>query len=157
MDAELICSHSLAALRHFRQQRPQLPWLLAWSAPTAENRKLASELRVQGALAGSSAREQLERALDAVRAGEWWFPRRVLQALYVPALGAQPFSDTAWHEGHAAPRLTAREAQVLARLRNGHSNKQIANDLSISLNTVKKHLAHVYAKLGVHNARQAAA
>lgn len=157
VDAELICSQSLAALRRYRQHRPQLPWLLAWHAPTAENYEVAIELRFQGALAWSSSREQLERALDAVRAGEFWFPRRVLQALYVAALGAQPHSDTAGREEHAAPGLTAREAQVLVHLRHGDSNKQIANDLHISLNTVKKHLAHVYAKLGVHNARQATA
>ncbi len=157
VDTELICCHSFAALHRYRRLRPQLPWLLAWDVPTAENCKLALELRVHGALPWSSSPEQLAQALDAVRAGELWFPRRVLHALYVAALGAQPISDIAWHEGHATPGLTAREAQVLARLRDGHSNKQIANDLRISLNTVKKHLAHVYAKLGVHNARQAAA
>ena len=157
LDADLICSHSLAALHRYRQLRPHLPWLLAWDVPSAEGCKLALALRVHGAVAWCSSREQLGQALDAVRAGELWFPRRVLQALYVAALGAQPASGTAWHEDPAAPGLTAREAQVLARLRHGHSNKQIAGELNISLNTVKKHLAHVYAKLGVHNARQAAA
>lgn len=157
VDAELVCGHSLAALHRHRQLRPQLPWLLAWDAPNAENCKLALALRVHGAVPWRSSRAQLGQALGAVRAGELWFPRRVLQALYVAALGAQPSSSTAWHEDPAAPGLTAREAQVLARLRHGHSNKQIAGELNISLNTVKKHLAHVYAKLGVHNARQAAA
>ena len=112
VDAELVCSHSLAALHRYRQLLPHLPWLLAWDAPSAENCKLALELRVHGALAWSSSREQLGQALGAVRAGELWFPRRVLQALYVAALGAQPPSDTAWHEDPAAPGLTAREAQV---------------------------------------------
>lgn len=157
VDAELICSHSLPALRHYRQLRPQLPWLLAWDTPSAQRCSQAYELRAQGGLAWSTSREQLAQALDAVRAGELWFPRRVLQALYVAALGAQPLVHIASHDDHAAPGLTEREAQVLARLRQGHSNKQIAIDLNISLNTVKKHLAHVYAKLGVHNGRQAAA
>jgi len=45
---------------------------------------------------------------------------------------------------------TARERQVLERLLRGMTNKQIAQDLGIAEDTVKKHLQHAYGKLGVH-------
>jgi DNA-binding CsgD family transcriptional regulator len=52
--------------------------------------------------------------------------------------------------GDASP-LTGREAEILAEVRRGRSNKQIALRLGISVRTVQKHLEHVYAKLDVHN------
>lgn len=49
----------------------------------------------------------------------------------------------------AAAELSPREREVLRGLRDGLSNKQIARVLQVSENTVKTHLANVYAKLGV--------
>ncbi|MBL8298705.1 MAG: response regulator transcription factor [Rhodanobacteraceae bacterium] len=45
--------------------------------------------------------------------------------------------------------LSPREQQVLRHLVSGLTNKQIARELTLSENTVKTHLANVYAKLGV--------
>ena len=45
---------------------------------------------------------------------------------------------------------TARERQALALLLLGMTNKQIAQDLRIAEDTVKKHLQHIYKKVGVH-------
>lgn len=47
--------------------------------------------------------------------------------------------------------LTAKERQVLARLVMGDSNAEIAGALYVSPATVKTHLAHIYAKLGVRS------
>lgn len=47
--------------------------------------------------------------------------------------------------------LSAREGEILRQLATGASNKEIARALFISEATVKTHLAHVYAKLGVEN------
>lgn len=42
--------------------------------------------------------------------------------------------------------LTPREVQVLALVVSGMSNKQIANELSISVGGVEQHLDHIYSK-----------
>ena len=55
---------------------------------------------------------------------------------------------------HAKGRLTAREDEVLLLMRRGMTNKQIAGRLDISVNTVKKHCAHVFAKHGLRGRRQ---
>ena len=57
---------------------------------------------------------------------------------------------------NAKPKLTAREQRVLELLATGRRNTQIADDLSISLSTVKRHVSNVFAKLGVENRTQAA-
>lgn len=53
--------------------------------------------------------------------------------------------------------LTAREAEILACLVTGASNREIARQLYIGESTVKTHLASTYAKLGVGNRHQAVA
>jgi LuxR family transcriptional regulator, maltose regulon positive regulatory protein len=64
-----------------------------------------------------------------------------------PTRKPQPDSDE---------RLTRREREVLRLLAEGLSNKEIAGTLFISEFTVKLHLRHIYAKLGVRNRMEAA-
>ena len=47
--------------------------------------------------------------------------------------------------------LTPRECEILERLASGQSNKELARALDISPNTIKTHLASLYAKLDVRN------
>ncbi len=53
--------------------------------------------------------------------------------------------------------LTAREMEVLRLLVAGRSNKDISATLAIAEETVKTHVSHVLAKLGVENRAQAIA
>lgn len=52
--------------------------------------------------------------------------------------------------------LTRRELEVVRRLAQGRSNKEIANELALALATVKVHVKSLLRKLGVHNRTQAA-
>ena len=54
-------------------------------------------------------------------------------------------------------QLTAREAEVLGLLAAGRSNQRIAEELVVSLDTVKKHVSRVLDKLGVANRTEAVA
>jgi len=56
-----------------------------------------------------------------------------------------------------AEPLTSRELQVLALLAAGVSNQQIASELVVALETVKKHVSHILGKLGAANRTQAVA
>lgn len=62
----------------------------------------------------------------------------------------QPVAPT-----EAVPELSQREHEVLRQLAEGLSNKEIARALSVSENTVKTHLANLYAKLGVSRRTEA--
>jgi DNA-binding CsgD family transcriptional regulator/pimeloyl-ACP methyl ester carboxylesterase len=61
---------------------------------------------------------------------------------------------------HTAPpsdNLSAREAEVLRLLAAGRSNQQIADELVISLNTVRRHVSNIFDKTGAANRAQATA
>jgi DNA-binding NarL/FixJ family response regulator len=53
-------------------------------------------------------------------------------------------------------RLTPREREVLVLIGRGYPNKRIARELAVSEKTVKTHVGHVFAKLGVTDRTQAA-
>ena len=53
--------------------------------------------------------------------------------------------------------LSERELEVLQYLAEGLTNREIANQLYLSLNTVKVHTRNIYGKLGVNNRTQAGA
>ena len=53
--------------------------------------------------------------------------------------------------------LTSRELEVLEMLAAGRSNQAIAGELVVALDTVKKHVSHVLAKLGAANRTEAVA
>ena len=70
------------------------------------------------------------------------------------AAGPAPGSVPAVAAGLAEP-LTDRELEVLGLLAAGMANKQIAAELVVALDTVKKHVSHVLGKLGAANRTQA--
>jgi DNA-binding NarL/FixJ family response regulator len=55
-----------------------------------------------------------------------------------------------------AEQLTAREHEVLELLAQGHTNREIAHQLSVSVGTVKVHVEHIIGKLNVTDRTQAA-
>ena len=58
--------------------------------------------------------------------------------------------------GDAIDQLTRREREVLELIALGHSNKRIAYELGVAEKTVKTHVGHLLAKLGVADRTQAA-
>jgi DNA-binding CsgD family transcriptional regulator len=64
-----------------------------------------------------------------------------------PRAAAEPFARN--DKAIASLGLTPRECEVLERLARGEANKEIARAMGLSPNTVKTHVANIYAKLGV--------
>ena len=54
-------------------------------------------------------------------------------------------------------RLTTREEEVLVMLSKGYSNKEIADKIDLSVDTVRSHLKHIYEKMHVRSRAEAVA
>ena len=101
----------------------------------------------------SLAPEELLQAVHAVYAGEGWL------APVAAAVAVRQLRERAERESAARIRfdLTRRERELMDLLVQGLTNAQIAAHLVLSEKTVKNHLNHVYAKLGVGHRTQAVA
>ncbi|MCF7673780.1 MAG: response regulator transcription factor [Akkermansiaceae bacterium] len=117
--------------------------------------------------------EDEERIFEAFKAGASGYilkrasPREVIQAIKDMLEGGVPMTPTiarkvvaSFRQAPAAseqgPSLTRRETEVLQSLSKGLSNKEIADLLSVTLETVRWHLKQIYEKLHVHGRTQAA-
>jgi ATP/maltotriose-dependent transcriptional regulator MalT len=82
-----------------------------------------------------------------------------IQSSYVIQL-LRAFSEAASPTSHTQPLLdplSKRELEVLQCIMRGQSNQTIAGHLQVSLNTVKTHMSHIFAKLHVNSRTQAVA
>lgn len=87
--------------------------------------------------------------------GSTWRLFRVASPAYAAQESAAPAEP---RMADALPvRLSRRERQVAERLAGGLSNREIAEDLSISVATVERHVANTFNKLGYHSRAQVAA
>ena len=68
-----------------------------------------------------------------------------------------PYMDVRAINQNPLTTLTRRELEVLSALASGRTNKQIARDHGVSLNTVKFHVRNLFQKLGVNSRSQAIA
>jgi LuxR family maltose regulon positive regulatory protein len=59
--------------------------------------------------------------------------------------------------GELVDPLTPRELEVLRLICKGHSNPEVASELVVTVNTIKKHTSNIYSKMGVRSRTQAIA
>jgi DNA-binding NarL/FixJ family response regulator len=94
----------------------------------------------RGYLLKGADRDDIERAVRAVHAGEALFgaavARRLMSFFDAPATAS-------------FPQLTAREREVLQLIAEGRPNAAIAEELVLSLKTVRNHVSNIFAKLRV--------
>lgn len=87
---------------------------------------------------------ELVEAIEAVMKDTSWFSRSIMEKL-ARLRAPEPEAD-----GPGLDDLTARERDVLALLCRGHDDKTIARTLDVAGNTVRNHVARIYAKIGVN-------
>ena len=114
--------------------------------------------------------EDYDNILNALKAGASGYllkrssPREILQAIAEVKEGGSPMSSQIARKVVASFRepsknaqsteiasLSEREAEVLSYMTQGLSEKEIAEKIHVSLNTIKSHRKHVYQKLHVRS------
>jgi two-component system, NarL family, response regulator LiaR len=138
----------VAALPRLRDAAPAARVIVLTSF--GEDDRLFAALRAgaAGFLLKDVEPAELVRGIRTAHAGE---------APLSPAVAARVVEELA-HPGRraAADELTPRELEVLRLIAGGRSNKRIALELGVAEKTVKTHVSHVLAKLGLADRTQAA-
>ena len=147
MDIELPKRSGIECVRELKRLLPTVPVMMLTAYDNPE--KIFESLRA-GACGYLLKRTSLAEVLEAIeemhRGGSpmsTQIARRVVASLHQPTPKGP------------ATALTEREEQILARLAKGFSNKEIADLLNVSLETVRTHLRHIYEKLHVHSRTEA--
>jgi DNA-binding NarL/FixJ family response regulator len=148
MDLVMPGSGGVAAMRSLREEVPDARVIVLTSF--LDDDKLLPALRAgaAGYLLKNAETKEIVRAVRAAHDGE---------ALLDPVVAARLVETLAADDGEEPlDRLTPREREVLVLIGRGFSNKRIASELGLSEKTVKTHVGHVLAKLGVTDRTQAA-
>jgi two-component system, NarL family, nitrate/nitrite response regulator NarL len=104
-------------------------------------------LGAQGIVLKESARRIWGQSIRAVISGQYWLGSETL-ALLIQAIREAPASGTS-----VTPTmhydLTPREIEIVQKIAEGRSNKEVGLDFSIQERTVKHHLTNIFQKVGV--------
>jgi len=110
----------------------------------------------KGCLRTISSPPYVVKAILAVRGGDIWLERKLLAqavaGLITKSGGRGP--GGADRNSPTYSSFTSREREIVALLRTGLTNKEIAKELNVSTETVKKHLRTIFLKLGVRRRTQ---
>jgi DNA-binding NarL/FixJ family response regulator len=143
LDLRMPHQDGLAVLRALAGEN--LPTRTILLTATIEESEMLEALRlgVCGVLLKEMASASVAQCVRMVHAGERWLEKRS---------AARMIDKLARREGgarEAAALLTPREHEIVILIGRGLRNKEIAARLTIREQTVKVHLSHIYAKLGV--------
>jgi len=98
--------------------------------------------------------KRLIQVIQSVLDGAAWFDPAISHIVLNAATKSQPQTNSGTSEKDYG--LTSREAQILKLITEGYSNIEIANELFVSINTTKAHVASILQKLEVDDRLQAA-
>jgi two-component system, NarL family, nitrate/nitrite response regulator NarL len=142
---DLAMPEALQIVRSITEAAPDTR-VVGLAAPEGEAELVAcAEARLSGYVEREGSLADLEAAVQAAARGEVYCSPRIASAF------ARRLAAVASGEDVAEPGLglTSRELQVVELIREGLSNKEIAQRLCIELPTVKHHVHHILSKLGV--------
>lgn len=137
MDCALPKMDGMEATRRIKKQWPEIAILMLSMHAEETWVRLALESGANGYILKSAVDLDLADAIKRVAAGNTVLDPKV--------------SLTSVLKGERASGLTAREVEILRLIVSGKSNKEIAVDLGLSVNTVAVHRANIMESLGIHN------
>ena len=148
MDVHLPGESGIACTARLKEKLPRVQVIMLTVYRNQELIFQALQAGACGYLLKRSNPEELLKAIAEVRSGGAPMTSEIAR-MVVEAFQKKPANVS------AADGLTARESEVLALLSEGLSNKEIADRVSISYDTVRAHLRHIYEKLHVRGRTEA--
>ena len=160
MDVRMPEMDGLAATREIKQRFPQISVIMLTMHENPDYLFEALKAGAAGYVLKDASQEVVVEAVRRVREGESPLDTH-LAARLLRRLAAEseqrgfPLRPGGSHGETLSAALTRRESEVLELMKQGKSNRQIAEELTISPGTAKNHVEHIIGKLGVSDRTQA--
>ena len=136
MDLNMPQMGGLSAMEILLEKNPDLRILILSMHDTPEYISAAMDAGARGYVLKDVPTEEIHTAITTVMNGDTYL-----------CTGASTSIENTTSDGKDA--LTAREQTILLQLAQGKSNKEVANDLDISVYTVETHRKNIKRKLGI--------
>jgi DNA-binding NarL/FixJ family response regulator len=107
---------------------------------------------LKGVFFEHDALENMIKGIQKIKSGKYWFKRDTMETALRQLIGELPNQETSQQSQHKESHsLTKREKMIALLICKGAKNKEIAEQLYISVNTVKTHVFSIYRKTNSRN------
>ena len=149
LDVNMPGQSGIEAIPAIKNIAPQTRVLVCCSAVNQRELTDALGAGADGFMEKTSSRSDFVEAIARVARGGTYLCIKSVNVL--SAALRHPVDD---HNGDGFAQLTVREKEILALIANGHSSKEIAAQLFVSVTTVDTHRSNLMGKIGAHNVAQ---
>ena len=148
MDLSMPRMSGMDAISEIKRRYPETKIIALTVHKTEEYLLSTLQAGVDGYVLKDATHDELVMAIHNVMAGKTYLSPGISDKVIEGYLEGKEssLSVSSWQ------RLSQREREVLKLIAEGYKNKEIAEDLCISLKTVEKHRANLMKKLDLHNA-----
>jgi DNA-binding NarL/FixJ family response regulator len=154
LDAEPFGAEAADRLSGIHLASPGTAIVLALGVLSDEYLESALLHGVRGFVSKAGDGRELASAIEAVLGGEIWLSRGKLSHALLTCIEHKPIRASAGPATRAGERLSRREREIVRLIALGRTNKEIAKVLGTSDKTVKAHVSHVLARLGLSRRTQ---
>ncbi|MGA2159123.1 MAG: response regulator transcription factor [Dehalococcoidia bacterium] len=152
-----LASDGMELAKVVKQHVPSVAVIVISPSPNDEGLFMAIKARAAGYVSRNIASDELISIIRRSSKGEYPLNDSFLSQPKVAAQVLEQFQDFSWGSGvesFVSP-LTPRETEILNYMAKGYLNKQIANMLDISEQTIKNHVTSILRKLDANARTQA--
>lgn len=149
LDVRMPDADGFEALVQIKQQRPATPVIMFSAADDLDALARARQLGAAGFLCKSASRDEVLQSIRRAALGRGAWSR-----LHIRKASKKLASDS--DELRKIAPLTPREFEIIGMIAQGMVNEEIAQELGISIDTVKHHMQRMFAKITVEDRTQAA-
>jgi DNA-binding NarL/FixJ family response regulator len=148
MDLSMPRMSGMDAISEIKKRYPETKIIALTVHKTEEYLLSTLQAGVDGYVLKDATHDELVMAIHNVMAGKRYLSPGISEKIIEGYLEGKEdsLSVSSWQ------KLSQREREVLKLIAEGYKNKEIAEDLCISLKTVEKHRANLMKKLDLHNA-----
>lgn len=150
MDIKMPGINGLQAMREILSTSPHIRILIVSMLEDDDSVFAAMRAGARGYVPKGANQTEMLRAIRAVANGEAIFGPGIAQRLISFFSSSKPSV-----QARIFPELTERESEVLALIAQGRTNEEIAEQLLLSLKTVRNHASNIFSKLQVADRAQA--